>query len=179
MALIPDFPTFLPSPLAADLNLAGKRLAEQIGGVLPDGTVYPGNIDLDNLVAAPALRNEQKAEPYSEFGVTVGYGDEVWTGVIEAAPLPFDAVLVGVEFQEFKLHTGTLVLTLGGRRNATGYYEPIDLATFILPSTETRDHWAIGGLIPAGIPFGARAVFAPVVADPWFVTFFLKALHRR
>lgn len=178
MALIPDFPDFSPAPLAADMTLAARRLVEQIGGVLPDGTVLQGNIDADNLVAAPGFRNEQKAEPYSEFGVTVGYQDEVW-GHAEVAPLPFDVILTSVHFQEFTRRDGTLVLTLGGRKDSSGYYAPIDFATFILPATDTREAWKVGGLIPAGIPFGARVAFSPTSTDPWFVTFFLKALHRR
>ena len=179
MALIVGFPDFSATPNAADLNLAAAKIAEQIGGVLPDGTAYQGNLDLNNLSAAPRFRNEQKREPYSEFSLQVGWLDALPGATVAlAAPLPFDSVLEGVAFQQFKKHVGFVTTTLGGRKNA-GAFTPIDFSIFKLPDDDLAADWKVGGLIPAGVPLGAYVTFSPAATDPWYVTFFLKALHRR
>jgi len=200
MAQITGFPSFGAPPTVTDFSTAAQKFLQQIGGVGQDGTVYQGNIDLTNFPSGGGyakFRNEQKKEPYSEFGATVGWGDTVAGPVPSAGipamapvgPWPYDVQLVAVCYHAFAPHAGTVVLGLGETiakasifAQTYSYPQPADLMTLELPSDQNSRDWPIVGLVPAGSVLSARvnaSGWTPSVTDPWYVTFVLKALQRR
>ncbi len=165
MALIPPLPDFTKAPNIADLSAVASAFLAQLGGVGPDGTVYPGNLDATNLRAAPGFLNRQKREPYSEFAVGV---DPLQEGLSTVGPFAFDVVLQGLSYKWGTLKN--LQAFIAGGQAVAGFtikavltlsINGALLATYTVPDPAAylRDNtgydipaaiWPANGLIPAG-----------------------------
>jgi hypothetical protein len=191
MALIVGFPDFAASakPSPASLNDAVSKIVQQLGGVDGAGSIYPGNLDLTNHVAAVGFRNTQKRESRSVYALTIDLNDNAapfadsLTARRRAGPVSQDGQIVAVALsagliEGHIISSAQLTLTIGRRSYKFG---PDPVAWDISGGAYNNDiRWETSIPVAEGESIYAvgATVGGPGLPDYLIATVWIAADHR-